>query len=142
MADPLAAAEPTRTGGCHCGAVRYVATGEPQHHALCHCTDCRRWSGAPMAGWIAFREEQVAVTGGTASYASSAQATRDFCGRCGTGLFYRNPGNLPGIVDIQSGTLDDCAGNPPAAQIMVKERIGWLDGVDALPRFPAYPGMD
>ncbi|MBJ6120948.1 GFA family protein [Sphingomonas mollis] len=132
----------TRTGACHCGAIRYTATGEPQHHALCHCTDCRRWSGAPMVGWIAFTEDQVTVTGTPATYASSADATRQFCATCGTGLFYRNPVYLPGIVDIQSGTLDDYTGNPPGAQIMVKDRVAWMDEVDALPRFATYPGMD
>ena len=30
------------TGGCHCGAIRYEVEGEPQHSALCHCSDCRR----------------------------------------------------------------------------------------------------
>ena len=142
MTDPIPGIDAMRTGGCHCGAVRYVATGQAAHHALCHCSDCRRWSGAPMVGWIAFREEQLTVTGDTRSYASSALATRDFCGRCGTGLFYRNPTYLPGIVDIQSGTLDDQAGDPPGAHIMVKDRVGWLDDIDALPRFVTYPGVD
>ncbi len=39
------------TGGCHCGAIRYEVEGEPLTHALCHCSDCRRHSGAPMVGW-------------------------------------------------------------------------------------------
>lgn len=131
-----------RTGKCHCGAISYSADGEPAHHALCHCTDCRRWSGAPMVGWIAFKAEEVAVTGEPAIYQSSEHGQREFCGKCGTGLFYRNAQFLPGIVDIHSGTLDDLEGNPPGAQIMVKERLGWLDRVEDLPKFQTYPGMD
>jgi hypothetical protein len=128
------------SGRCHCGAVRWEASAAPAHHALCHCTDCRRWSGAPMAGWIAFPEAAVTITGDTTDYRSSEHATRSFCGTCGTGLFYRNPVALPGIVDIHSGSLDDYAGHPPEAQIMVKDRVAWLDGVEALPRFESYPG--
>ena len=44
------------TGGCHCGAVRYSVAGEPQHVALCHCSDCRKSAGAPMVSWAAFAE--------------------------------------------------------------------------------------
>jgi hypothetical protein len=131
-----------RTGRCHCGGISYRIEGEPEHHALCHCTDCRRWSGAPMSGWIAFKEEQVTIAGEPAAYQSSEQATRLFCGACGTGLFYRNPAVLPGLIDIQSGTLDEPAADPPGAQIMIKERLAWLDEVEQLPKFAAYPGMD
>ena len=132
----------TITGRCHCGAISYSAEGAPAHHAICHCDDCRRWSGAPMAGWIAFAEDQVTVTGVPATYRSSELGSRDFCAACGTGLFYRNAEFLPGIVDIQSGTLDDPAAQPPGAQIMVKERLGWASGILDLPEFRTYPGMD
>jgi hypothetical protein len=130
------------TGKCHCGAIRYSAEGAPEHHALCHCTDCRGWSGAPVSGWIAFREDQVTIEGQPAGYRSSEHAVREFCGTCGTGLFYRNPQALPGLVDIQSGTLDDAAGNGPGAHIMVKERLPWMEHADELPLFQTYPGMD
>lgn len=130
-----------RTGRCHCGGVSYSAEGEPEHHALCCCADCRRWSGAPMAGWIAFKAERVTVEGEPVAYRSSEHATREFCGACGTGLFYRNEAMLPGIVDIQSGTLDDYESDPPGAQIMVRERAGWMDRVEELPKFQTYPGM-
>lgn len=129
------------TGRCHCGAITYEASGEPEHHALCHCGDCRRHAGAPMVGWIAFKDDRVAVTGAPVTYDSSEHGRRQFCGRCGTGLFYRNAAMLPGIIDIQSGTLDDAEAAPPDAQIQVAERLGWMDGVDDLPKFDRYPGM-
>ena len=128
-------------GRCHCGAISYAAAGEAEHHALCHCTDCRRWSGAPMVGWIAFKADRVTVRGEPVAYRSSEHGRREFCGACGTGLFYRNAAALPGIVDVHSGTLDDYADNPPGAQIMVKDRVGWMDEVERLPRFETYPGV-
>ena len=67
---------------------------------------------------------------------------REFCGACGTGLFYRNEEALPGIVDIQSGTLDDANAHPAGAHIMVKERLDWTRDIAALSEFRTYPGLD
>jgi hypothetical protein len=128
------------TGRCHCGAVTYQAAGEPLHHALCHCTDCRRSAGAPMVGWIAYPEDQVTVIGAPVTYESSHSGRRQFCGMCGTGLFYTNAEMLPGIIDIQSMTLDTAADMPPAAHIQVAERLPWMADVSGLPEFARYPG--
>lgn len=130
-----------RQGGCQCGAVRYEAEGDPLHHALCHCADCRASAGAPAVAWIAFPEAAVRVTAGaTVTYAGKGGARRQFCGTCGTGLLYTNAGMLPGIVDIQSATLDDAGANPPGAQIQRAERLEWFDGLAELPGFDRYPG--
>ena len=50
----MSESEHGQTGKCHCGAVTYTIAGEavPEHHCLCHCTDCRRHSGAPAVGWV------------------------------------------------------------------------------------------
>lgn len=132
-----------RSGGCHCGAIRYDVEGEPQHVALCHCSDCRRSAGAPMVSWAAFSEDALTVTQGQAvTFNSSGAAMRSFCGTCGTGLFYRNADMLPGIVDIQSVTLDDPEALPPDAHIQVAERLHWMDGLDTMIRFERFPGME
>mgnify|MGYP004524840433 CR=1 FL=1 len=128
------------TGGCHCGAIRYEITGEVLHHALCHCGDCRRHAGAPMVGWAMMPAEALKVTGEPVVYASSEHGRRQFCGCCGTSLFYVSEAVLPGMVDIQSGTLDDPEALPPGAQIQVAERLSWMARLDELPEFDRYPG--
>lgn len=128
------------SGRCHCGAIQYEVNGAPMHHALCHCSDCRRHSGAPMVGWMMFKSDQVAVTSGTPKiYHSSAQGRRHFCGACGTGLFYTNAEMLPGITDVQSATLDDPNAIPAQVQIQTAERIGWMTTLSALPEFERFP---
>ena len=129
------------SGGCHCGQVRYEASGEVLHHAICHCSDCRKSSGAPMVGWIAFKSDGFAVTSGAAKkHASSEHGRRYFCADCGTGLYYVNEAVLPGIVDIQSATLDDPDAVPPGAHIQYAEHLGWVESLDQLPKFERFPG--
>ena len=127
-------------GGCHCGAVRYEMTAEVAHHALCHCTDCRRASGAPAVAWAMAAADQVTVTGQPLTYASSEHGRRLFCGACGTSLFYTNDVIFPGMIDVQSATLDDPDSIPLQAQIQTAERIGWMGHLDGLPEFKRYPG--
>ncbi len=128
-------------GGCHCGAVRYEVSGEPQHVALCHCSDCRKSSGAPMVAWAAFTEDQFKlVEGETVTFNSSGSAMRSFCPKCGSGLYYRNAEYLPGIVDIQSATLDDPEALPPGTHIQTAERLGWMETAHSLPEFERFPG--
>ncbi len=130
----------THEGGCHCGAVRYVARGAPLRHSLCHCTDCRRHAGAPLVAWAKFPAEAVTVTRGQlAVYHSSADGQRHFCAACGTGLLYTNEVVLPGMIDIQSATLDDPNALPVEAHVQVAERIGWMAQAHELPMDERYP---
>ena len=128
-------------GGCHCGVVRYEVEGMPEHAALCHCADCRKSAGAPMIGWTAFTADNFRVTRGEAvTFNSSGASMRNFCGTCGTGLWFTNEQMLPGIVDIQTATLDDPGAFPPQAHIQVVDRIGWMKQAHTLPEFERFPG--
>ncbi len=129
-------------GGCHCGAIRYEAAGNAITHALCHCADCRRSSGAPMVGWTMYPTAAVKVTKGTPKiYKSSANGRRHFCADCGTGLFYVNEVILPGIIDIQSATYDDPNAVPARVHIQTAERIRWMETAHTLPTFERFPPM-
>mgnify|MGYP003412895302 FL=1 len=128
-------------GGCQCGAVRYRVEGEAQHTAFCHCRDCRRSSGAPAVAWSAFSADQFTVTAGEAKvYNGVGAAKRHFCPHCGTGLWYLNEQYLPGIVDIQTATLDDPEALPAGAHIQTAEEISWMRSAHELPRFERFPG--
>lgn len=129
-------------GGCHCGAIRYQVDGDIIVHSLCHCTDCRRHAGAPMVGWAMHPASAVKVTKGEPKvYASSEHGRRHFCADCGSGLFYVNEQNLPGIIDVQSGTFDNPDAVPAAIHIQVAERIDWMKSAHELPTFERYPPM-
>lgn len=126
-------------GGCHCGAVRYEAQGEPNHLSICHCTDCRRCAGATGVAWAGFPIANLSLSGDTAVYASSPGVERRFCLICGTGLFYVNA-DAPGQVDVQLATLDEPDLLAPTQHVQLADAVGWESGLHLLPghqRFPA-----
>lgn len=87
-----------------------------------------------------FKSEQVQLTRGPVKvYASSEHGRRSFCPDCGTSLFYENAKILPGIIDVQSATLDDPDALPPRLRIQMADRLGWVDGIAALPAHERFP---
>lgn len=111
-----------RTGGCLCGAVRYVAAEVPGHMHACHCSICRKISGSATIS-LNIPHRAMTVTGGqhVVTYASSDWAARSFCGRCGSGLWYRLTGAGADTADyiISAGTLDDLTGLALTREIYV-----------------------
>lgn len=92
-----------------------------------------------MVGWAMFPEACVRVIGETKVYKSSQHARREFCPQCGTGLFYKNAEILPGIIDIQTGTLDEPNNLPARCHIQTAERLTWMNNAHTLPEFERYP---
>jgi hypothetical protein len=127
-------------GGCHCGQARYEVGGDPQHVSICHCSDCRKSAGAPFVSWAAFASAHFKFSGEISSFNSSGAAFRHFCPKCGTGLFYINEQMLPGLVDIQTGTLDDPEALVPVAHVQAAEQLHWTHAIEDLPKFERFPG--
>ena len=96
-------------GGCYCGAVRYVAEGEPVLRAQCHCRACQYFSGGAPNLFMLVPAEGFAYTKGAPEvYRRPDKAdavTREFCAVCGTHVISRRPGLRPVVLKI--GTLDN-----------------------------------
>ena len=123
------------TGGCLCGALRFVALADPQVVDYCHCHACRRSSGAPVLAWASFDAASFRYTQGVpAQFASSDHGRRDFCAACGTQLLFRTT-RQPGFVDVTIGALDDPARCVPTLHIHCAEAVPWLAIRDGLPRY-------
>lgn len=128
------------TGGCQCGAVRYEADVEDARHGLCHCADCRASAGAPAVAWMGIPADRFRVTSGMArAFNSSGQSWRYFCPTCGSGLYFVNEEMLPGIVDLQSATLDRADEFAPTVQIQTAERLEYMARLSELPGFERFP---
>ncbi len=122
-------------GGCLCGAVRYETDGAVFHESICHCSMCRRASGAPLVAWFSVPRPTLRIVAGSpAWYRSSAKAERGFCPSCGSALFFRSS-LLTGEIDITTASLDDPARIPPRDQIYAAVRIPWVATIESLPSF-------
>jgi len=122
------------TGGCLCGGVRYRIDGPIQGAtAHCHCTMCRRASGAPVVTWFTVKTDDYAVTKGAPGvYRSSEKAERTFCPTCGAQLTFRTD-EAPGFVDVTLATLDDPENHPATLHIWTESRLPWLHLDEHLP---------
>lgn len=134
-ADTTAETPPNRfTARCYCGAHRLVLEGAPQAVAYCHCADCRRWTGAPVAAFVAFEDAALRAEPplGTPLVMASG-ATRWHCPRCGSPLAARFE-YLPGQVYVPLGLLDNASDVPPQVHCHTDERLPWLHIADGLDR--------
>jgi hypothetical protein len=123
-------------GGCHCGTVRYRASGHPYDRTLCHCSICRGTSGAPMVAWFTVKAGDFALLRGSPrTYRSSAVATRSFCAECGTPLTFQRDGLDE--VDVTVCSLDDPQALAPQDHTFVRSQLNWIHLADGLPRYAA-----
>ena len=105
------------TGGCLCGDVRFVATGEPYRVGICHCLDCRKHHGALFHASAIFPEDAVTIEGETHHYAG-----RHFCPRCGSSVFGRSEDE----VEVNLGALDAPNRFAPTYELWTVRREAWL----------------
>lgn len=128
-------AERDATGGCMCGAVRFRATGVPDAFGACHCEMCRRWTGSALLA-VTIPTRNVVWEGAEhiARTQSSILAERAWCGRCGSGLYFRVTADSPYSEDteIPLGLFDEPDGFRMTHEI-------WIDGK---PDSYGYAGTD
>jgi hypothetical protein len=121
------------TGGCLCGAVRYEAAGTPFHRTHCHCSVCRRSTGAPFVAWFSVpKAAWRIVQGAPLRFRSSPHATRSFCGQCGTQLTFEDD-TAGEEIDITTCSLDDPERLPPEDHTHAGSKLSWIALADGLP---------
>jgi hypothetical protein len=132
------------TGGCHCGAIRFeIVSGDIMQTGYCHCSICRRISGAPVNAWVAVPLAALRVSGDAATYRSSAWGHRAFCRACGSQLWFAPDDgdyvtlNATGFDDPEARLLQ------PTVHIFEADRLRWFQVADTLPRLPGtFPADD
>lgn len=124
-------------GSCLCGGIKYEVDGPLGRVVNCHCSICRKATGA------AFRTRAKVMTAAfhwsqgeelISRYDSSPAETRTFCRICGATLptFFRD---RPDEIGLPLGTLDDDPGTRPSAHVWVDSKAPWWEITDTLPQY-------
>ena len=130
---------PRATGRCLCGAVSYEVRGPLRDVILCHCVECRRWSGTYGAFAATMREHLKIQDSGALRWIDSPEsdhgARRGLCAECGSSLFWEAANAER--TGIAAGTLDPPTGLRLVAHIYTQQAADW-DALpdDGLPRDP------
>lgn len=121
------------TGGCLCGGVRYRLTGRLRPVIYCHCSQCRRTSGHFVAATAVPKNALVIYAHESLEwFASSQSASRGFCRRCGSSLFWHP--RESDYVAVMAGTLDESPGLRAAEHIHVGDKGDYYQLTDDLPK--------
>lgn len=130
-------------GGCQCGAVRYALTARPHAVYRCHCTDCRKFSGAAFG--ISMPVDRAAITllkGAPKVYDKRADSGRivamHYCPDCMTRLWNHPQGNDT-LAVLRAGTLDDMDWAVPVGNIWTGSAVAWVEIDPAEPHFEGQP---
>ncbi|HKW54523.1 MAG TPA: GFA family protein [Stellaceae bacterium] len=123
-------------GGCFCGDIRYEADGTPFNETNCHCSICRRTTGAPFVTWFSVGRAAFRFVSGTpVRFNSTDKGTRSFCSRCGAQLTFEHR-DSPDEIDVTTASLDDPEAVPPRDHTRASSQLGWVKLADGLPRYP------
>ena len=120
--------KPGISGGCSCGAVRYVVNAEPILMVNCHCRDCQRASGAAYAPIVVVPLSAVQIEGELSYHTivgdNGGAVERGFCPICGSRVANRL-GRLPEILGLMAGNLDDPTLHKPSMDLFTASAHAW-----------------
>jgi hypothetical protein len=119
----------TRTARCCCGQLTITITADPVANAICHCDSCKRRTGSAFGWSVYVRDTDVGtVTGEATPYTvpTTPAATRTFCRRCGTTLFWKAD-IFPGMTGIAAGAFADAGMPAPTISASSDKRCAWVE---------------
>jgi hypothetical protein len=129
-------------GSCLCGEVRYRLKAKLEKAGYCHCSMCRKWSGAAClayAGVPVGDFEWVSGEPALNRYRSSAGYWRMSCGKCGSSIVVWPTDPAERLTWVMLGTLDDAPDVRPGEHIFVASMAPWHRIADDLKQFEGFP---
>ena len=118
-----------REAQCMCGQLSVVARGKPIRVSVCHCRECQRRSGAPLAMQARFAPDQVEVRGSakvfTRSTASGNVSEHHFCPVCGREMWYHARPHRE-LYAIPVGSFADPHFPAPQYSVYENSKHAWL----------------
>ena len=123
-------------GQCHCGALSYEADVEPGTVAICHCSDCQTFAGAPYRAMIRPDPASFEMRGKPKQYLKTADSGRQraqgFCGDCGSHLYAADPDGQN--LSLRIGAIAERHElGDPVRQVWCDSALGWAFDLKDVP---------
>lgn len=122
-----------REASCQCGQLAIACRGEPARVSVCHCLDCQKRSGAPLAMQERFAADRVAVAGVARVWERTADSGNvshhHFCPVCGSTLWY-HARPFSDLYAVPVGAFADPTFPPPEYSVWEIRKHAWLS-IDA-----------
>jgi len=123
-------------GSCLCGAVKFKISGQLGSADVCHCIQCRKWTGHFLPSTEVKREAlQIESMEDLKWYQSSEKVRRGFCATCGSSLFFDPVDQSKhNWIAIALGAFDEVTGVHLNKHIFVAEKGDYYEIDDGLPQ--------
>ena len=125
-------------GKCHCGAISYGATVDPQRVTICHCTDCQALTGSAYRVSVPAASDSFSLRSGSpAIYVKTAEngakRAQAFCSTCGSPL-YTYAANADVVsYGLRVGCIEQRRELPPRQQKWCSSALEWSMDIAHLP---------
>jgi hypothetical protein len=129
------------TGECYCRAVRFEVWDAFSYAMNCHCSNCRRTTGAAFKPFAGIPQDRLRIVHGeNQRMIVGDDTTHDaHCACCGSLLYSRvREGQW---VHVAMGTLLDTPSIRPSAHIFVGSKAPWHEITDNLPQYRGHIGV-
>jgi hypothetical protein len=121
-------------GACPCGAVRFTIAAVFDAR-YCHCEDCRRATGAPVAATAVAKPADFRIVAGAFETERSPNGIRHRCRACRSEVYFSFDTSLGELYSVPIGFLDHPDACPPRYHQFFSRRLRWLHVHDTLPKF-------
>lgn len=133
--------DPTVSGSCLCGTVRFSITGNFESFFLCHCSRCRKDTGSAFGANLFSSNASIAWLAGQDHIKTfrvpASRHEKSFCTTCGSALPIVQMNGA--MVMVPAGSLEGPINTQPDAHICYASRAAWADDLDALQRLDGLP---
>jgi hypothetical protein len=121
-------AEPSTSGSCGCGAIRFELAEPAKLAGYCHCTRCQKRTGGASSAQTRIDGIAVTILAGEELMSvwrhADGGAEKCFCSICGSHLFSRDP-EAHRVLSVRMSAFDGDPGVRPSFRQYVDYGAVW-----------------